>query len=85
MPLRRYQTPSLVRQTSSASIRAPFVSLITIGPDLPSSLLLVETGLELTAPFSGRGDGEVRGEGDGEASGDGLGSGDERFVSGRGF
>ncbi len=30
MPLRRYQTPSLVRQTSSASILPPLVKLLLV-------------------------------------------------------
>lgn len=46
MPLRRYQTPSRVRQTSSASIFPPLVNRITGRPPslLPIPGPLVETG-----------------------------------------
>ena len=79
MPLRRYHTPSFVRQTSSASIFPPVVSIITGLPPcrVPIPGPLVETGSLVervcdVASFSdGRGDGEIDGEGDGETSGDG--------------
>ena len=44
MPLRRYQTPSRVRQTSSASILPPLVNTITGLPLFPIPGPLVETG-----------------------------------------
>ena len=45
IPSRRYQIPSLVRQTSSASIFPPVLNTITDLPVLPpDSFVLVETG-----------------------------------------
>ena len=44
MPARRYQTPSRVRQTSSASILPPVVNRITGLPPLPMPGPLVDTG-----------------------------------------
>jgi len=45
IPSRRYQIPSLVRQTSSASIFPPVLNTITDLPFLrPDSFVLVETG-----------------------------------------
>ena len=82
MPLRRYHTPSFVRQTSSASIFPPLVSIITGLPPcrVPIPGPLVETGSAVervwaVENFSGddRGDGATEGEGDGETSGDGDG------------
>jgi hypothetical protein len=83
MPLRRYHTPSFVRQTSSASIFPPLVSVITGLPPcrVPIPGPLVETGSPVervwaaVESFSGddRGDGAIDGEGDGETSGDGDG------------
>ena len=79
MPLRRYHTPSFVRQTSSASIFPPLVSIITGLPPcrVPIPGPLVETGslverVWAVASLSGddRGDGATDGEGDGETSGD---------------
>ena len=83
MPLRRYHTPSFVRQTSSASIFPPLVSIITGLPPcrIPIPGPLVETGSAVdrvwaVASFSGDGrDGATEGEGDGETSGDGVASG----------
>ena len=81
IPLRRYQTPSLVRQTSSASILPPLVSMITGLPPcrVPIPGPLVETGLRgervcaVATPFAEVfGDGE--GDGEGESVGDGEGS-----------
>lgn len=81
MPLRRYQTPSLVRQTSSASILAPVVSRMKALPPCLAAIPgpLVEIGSvvvrECEAAFAaieGFGDGE--GDGEGEATGDGDGS-----------
>ena len=83
MPLRRYHTPSLVRQTSSASILPPLVSMITGLPPgfVPIPGPLVDTGLsvvrvcEVEIPAEAVfGDGEGDGDGDGEGSGVGAGS-----------
>jgi hypothetical protein len=80
MPLRRYHTPSFVRQTSSASIFPPLVSIITGLPPwrVPIPGPLVETGSPVArvcavATFSGDGlgVGATDGDGDGETSGDG--------------
>ena len=81
MPLRRYQTPSRVRQTSSASILTPLVSTMKALPPCLAAIPgpLVEIGSvevrECEAAFAatdGFGDGE--GDGEGEATGDGDGS-----------
>ena len=86
MPLRRYHTPSFVRQTSSASIFPPLVSIITGLPPCRVAIPgpLVETG-SLVAPVwavagcdgEAFGDGAIDGDGDGEgeSSGDGDGVG----------
>ena len=78
MPLRRYHTPSFVRQTSSASIFPPLVSIITGLPPcrVPIPGPLVETGSAVervwaVATFSGDGRGDEAIDGDGEADGDG--------------
>lgn len=81
IPLRLYHTPSLVRQTSSASIFPPLVSIITGLPPcrFPIPGPLVDTGSvldrvcdALDEPMEGAfGDGE----GDGETVGDGDGDG----------
>ena len=84
IPLRRYHTPSRVRQTSSASILAPLASSIT---GLPPCLVpipgpLVETGsvvareceVATVADVFGVGEGEGDGDGDGDATGDGEGT-----------
>lgn len=47
IPLRLYQTPSLVRHTSSASIATPFCRRITARPGIPA--VDVETGFLLRA------------------------------------
>lgn len=84
MPLRRYQTPSLVRQTSSASILPPLVSTITGLP--PCSVAvpgpLVDIGSvdarvcdAAAGAIEGFGDGEGDGDGDGDTLGEGDGSG----------
>src|ERR1043165_1022188 len=89
IPLRRYHTPSLVRQTSSASIFPPLVSIITGLPPcrVPIPGPLVETGSpvarvcaveiegEALGEAEGEGDGEGEGEGEGEATGEGDGDG----------
>ena len=84
MPALRYQTPSRVRQTSSASILPPLVRMITgLLPRLvPMPGPLVETGSTLvvvcavaTRVGDGFGDGEGDGEGEGETVGDGDGEG----------
>ena len=80
MPLRRYQTPSRVRQTSSASILPPLVSMITGFPPCRCAMPgpLVETGSEVervcdVEMFDGELFGDGEGEGEGETSGDGEG------------
>ena len=85
IPLRRYQTPSLVRQTSSASILAPLVSMMTGEPPcrFPMPGPLVETGSvverewEVTTPI-----GEGFTDGDGDGDGDGEGDGEGKVTSG---
>ena len=82
MPLRRYQTPSLVRHTSSASILPPLVSTITGLPPCRVSVpgppvetkSLVARGCDdaVVGAIEGFGDGE--GDGEGETLGDGDGS-----------
>ena len=73
MPLRRYQTPSRVRQTSSASILPPSVRRMTGLPFVPA-LALVEIGFRLddVCAVAVR-VGEGFGDGEGEAEGDGKG------------
>lgn len=85
MPLRRYQTPSFVRHTSSASIRPPLVSTIT---GLPPCLVaipgpLVETGSMVDRECDDAVVGAIDGFGDGEGDGEGetLGDGDGTVVS----
>ncbi len=85
MPLRRYHTPSFVRQTSSASIFPPLVSIITGLPPcrVPIPGPLVETGSLVARVWAVAGcDGGVGfadvaidgdGDGEGETSGDGDG------------
>src|SRR6185436_14490045 len=90
IPLRRYHTPSLVRQTSSASIFPPLASIITGLPPcrVPIPGPLVETGcpvarvcaVEIMGEALGEADGEE--DGDGEASGDGEGATGERVATG---
>ena len=85
IPLRRYQTPSRVRQTSSASILPPLVKMITGLPPwrVPIPGPLVDTGsvvareceVETLASDEGFGDGDGEGDGDGDAVGLGDGSG----------
>ena len=84
IPLRRYHTPSLVRQTSSASIFPPLVSIITGLPPcrVPIPGPLVETGslvarvCAVAAPVGeGFGVDAGVGDGDGDATGDGDGDG----------
>src|SRR6185295_885749 len=87
IPLRRYHTPSLVRQTSSASIFPPLVNIITGLPPcrVPIPGPLVETGslvarvcaVEINGEAFGEaeGDGEGEGEGEGDETGDGDGDG----------
>ena len=80
MPLRRYQTPSLVRQTSSASILAPVVRTITGFPPcrfpMPGPLVdtgsVVERECDVENPV-GEGFTEGDGDGEGETVGDGEG------------
>src|SRR5215213_21958 len=80
MPLRRYHTPSFVRQTSSASIFPPLVNIITGLPPwrVPIPGPLVETGslvARVCAVAGCDGDdfgvGATDGDGEGETSGDG--------------
>src|ERR1044072_6459228 len=78
IPLRRYHTPSLVRQTSSASIFPPLVSIITgLRPcrvAIPGHQ--VETGSLVARVCAVEIDGEAFGESEVEGDGDGDGSGD---------
>ena len=89
MPLRRYQTPSFVRQTSSASILAPLVSMITGLPPWRVAMPgpLVETG-SLVARVCEVGicDGDDLGDGamDGDGEGEGETSGNGDGASGVG-
>src|SRR5215216_2597506 len=83
MPSRLYQTPSRVRQTSSASILPPVVNRITGRPPwrLPMPGPLVETGALVVlecevASRSGELFGVASGEGDGEAISAGEGDDD---------
>ena len=80
MPLRRYQKPSRVRQTSSASIFAPLVSTMTgFTPcRCPMPGPLVETGSVVERECDagnavGEGFTDGDGDGDGETEGDGEG------------
>ena len=80
MPFRRYQMPSLVRQTSSASILAPLVSTMTGLPPccFPVPGPLVEMGSVVeregdVANAVGEGFTEGDGDGEGETVGDGEG------------
>lgn len=94
MPLRRYHTPSFVRQTSSASIFPPLVSIITGLPPcrVPIPGPLVETGslvarVWAVAGCDGEafGDGAIDGDGDGEGEtwgdGDGVAAGGATGVT----
>ena len=82
IPLRRYHTPSLVRQTSSASIFPPLASIITGLPPcrVPIPGPLVETGSPVervcAVEMVGEAFGEAEGEGDGEGEGPGDGDGE---------
>ncbi len=81
MPFLRYQTPSRVRQTSSASILPPLVrSIVGLLPLLaPMPGPLVETGatLVVVCEVATRvGDGFAVGDGDGEGEGETEGDGD---------
>jgi len=86
--LRRYHTPSLVRQTSSASIFPPLASIITGLPPcrVPIPGPLVETGSPVervcAVEMVGEAFGEVEGEGDGEGEGVGDGDGDGSTCEG---
>ena len=83
MPLRRYHTPSFVRQTSSASIFPPLVSIITGLPPCRVAIPgpLVETGSLVARVWSvadcaAFGDGAMDGDGDGDGEGETAGDGD---------
>ena len=84
IPLRRYHTPSLVRQTSSASIFPPLVNIITGLPPwrvaIPGPLVdtgsVVERECEVAVRVDsdfGDSDGDGDGDGEGETTGDGEG------------
>lgn len=82
MPFFRYQTPSRVRQTSSASIFPPLVNRMTGWPPrlVPFPGPLVETGSTLVVVWEvatrvGNGFAVGDGDGEGEAEGDGDGVG----------
>jgi hypothetical protein len=84
IPLRRYHTPSLVRQTSSASIFPPLASIITGLPPcrVPIPGPLVDTGspvervcaVEIVGEAFGETEGEADGEDDRVGDADGAGS-----------
>ena len=80
MPLRLYHTPSLVRQTSSASIFPPLVNIITGLPPcrFPIPGPLVETGSVLARECAALGVASTRvfGEGEGDGEGETVGDGD---------
>ncbi len=89
MPLRRYHTPSFVRQTSSASIFPPLVSIITGLPPcrVPIPGPLVETGSLVARVWAVAGcDGDAFGGAtmDGDGDGEGETSGDGDGVAGGG-
>ena len=88
IPLRRYHTPSLVRQTSSASIFPPLASIITGFPPcrVPIPGPLVETGSLVARVCAVETAGEAFGEaeGDGDGDGDETGDGDGDGVTGDG-
>jgi len=81
IPLRLYHTPSLVRQTSSASIFPPLVNSITGLPPcrVPIPGPLVETGSVLARECAALGEaladafGDGEGDGEGETEGEGSG------------
>ena len=82
MPFLRYQMPSRVRQTSSASILPPLVKRMTGVPPrrVPIPGPLVETGSRLVvvcevATCVGEGFGVGEGDGEGATDGDGAGGG----------
>lgn len=73
IPWRRYQIPSPVSHTSSASTEVPLVSRIVNCPRVALSSPPVDKGLELSVTGAGSaGGGVVLGEGDGSGDGDGL-------------
>lgn len=80
-PRRRYQIPSLVCHTSSASMFLPFVNRIVIVPCsfLSSPPVLTIPELKPTGSDSrAAGDGIALGEGDASGEGDSLGDGNGR-------
>ena len=87
MPLRRYQKPSLVRQTSSASIFAPVFSTMTGLPPccfpMPGPLVemgsVVERECDVEIPV---GEGFTDGDGDGEGDGETVGGGEGAVTTG---
>ena len=89
MPFRRYQTPSRVRQTSSASILLPLVKTITCLPPgfWPMPGPLVEIGAAVVREWdvamrSGVCFGMAEGAGEGDAVS--LGAGETIMCCGRG-
>src|SRR5689334_2569763 len=86
IPLRRYHTPSLVRQTSSASIFPPLVSIITGLPPcrVPIPGPLVETGSPVARVCAVEIDGEAFGSAEGEGDGEGEATGDGEGATGDG-
>jgi hypothetical protein len=85
-PRRRYQIPSPVSHTSSASTVVSFVNRIVTCPRLVFSSPPVDTGLPLRAATRADsawtpGDGITLGEGDGSGDGDGLTEGEGREGS----
>src|SRR4030095_9860412 len=89
IPLRRYHTPSLVRQTSSASIFPPLASIITGLPPCRAQIPgpLVETGAvvaRVCAVEAPAGDGFGVDTGVGDGGGDATGDGEGDSASGDG-
>ena len=87
MPFLRYQTPSRVRQTSSASILPPLVKMIVglLPAFAPMPGPLVETGATLVVECEVAtrvGDGFAVGDGDGEGETEGDGDGDGEGSAG---
>lgn len=91
IPPRRYQIPSFVRHTSSASIRAPVVNKITGWPPgfFPNPAPLVDTGAavvlecEVVTRLAG-GFELTEGLGEGDGDGDGVPTGAGAAIVGGG-
>src|SRR5678815_2385439 len=86
IPIRDSHTPSLVRQTSSASIFPPLASIITGLPPcrVPIPGPLVETGSPVARVCAVEIDGETFGDAVGDGDGEGEGDGDGEGATGEG-